>query len=51
MKVDGVLARRQIVQMQLEADARSLLPQSDRANRLTLHVLDFDLGFCCAGNR
>jgi hypothetical protein len=51
MKVDGVLARRKIVKLKLEADARAFLPEGDRAYGFALSVLDFDFSFGGAGKR
>lgn len=45
MKVNRVLARRQIVKMQLETHAGSLFPQHNRAHGFALSVLHFDFGF------
>ena len=51
MKVDGVLAGRKIVKVELESDPWSLLPQDDCAYGLALGVFEFDYGFRCAGHR
>jgi hypothetical protein len=51
MKVDGVLAGRQIVKMKLQGDALSLLPYEDVSDSFALGVFEFDLGFGGAGKR
>ena len=49
MEVDGVFAGRQIVEIQLEFDAGSLLRQHDTSDRLALGIFHFNLGFGCTG--
>jgi len=49
MKVDGVLAWRKIVQVKLQGDAASLLPERDGADVFALGVFEVDFGFGGAG--
>jgi hypothetical protein len=49
VEVDGVLAGRQIVKHQLEADARGVRHNDDRSDVFALSVLKVDFGFGCAG--
>ena len=49
MKVDGVLAGRKIVKVELESDPWSLLPQDDSAYVLALGIFEFDFSFSRAG--
>jgi hypothetical protein len=49
MKVDGVLARRKIVKVKLEADARTMGHNDDRAYIFALSVLEVNFSFGCAG--
>jgi hypothetical protein len=51
MKVDGVLAERKIVQLQLEGDAGAFCRQSDGADVFSLGILEVDFGFGGAGKR
>jgi hypothetical protein len=45
MKVDSVLAGRQVVKMKLQGDSLSLLPYEDVSDGLALGVFEFDFGF------
>ena len=47
--VDTVIAGREVVEVELEADARSFRRHDDRAYGFTLRVLEFDYGFGGAG--
>ena len=53
MKVDAVLAGREVVELKLEAYAGALLPETGGANAFTLGVLQFNdanhFALCCAG--
>jgi len=51
MEVDGVLAGRQVVEMEFEFNARSVIPEDHPADALALGVLEFDYGFGGAGER
>src|ERR1700722_3241766 len=45
MKVDGVFSGREIVEFELERDARSLIPQDDITDVFALSIFEFDFGF------
>lgn len=47
VKVDGVLAGRQVVKVKLEADSGFFIPQHDCANGFALRIFEFD--FCFGG--
>jgi hypothetical protein len=51
MKVDGMLAERKIVKVELEHDALSVLRHDDRARGLTAGVFDCDFDLGCGGKR
>lgn len=51
MEMDGVLAGRKIVEMQLEGDGRSVLRDENAAYIFALGVFEFDFGFGGAGKR
>ena len=44
MKVEGVFTRRKVMQVELERDARALIPDRDAADVFSLRILQFD--FC-----
>jgi hypothetical protein len=49
VNVNGVFAGGQVMEVELEAGASCVIPNKDRANGFALSVLEFDLGFGCAG--
>jgi len=49
MKMDGVLAGRKIMKVKLEADARTVGHDDDRAYIFALSVLEVNFSFGCAG--
>src|SRR5579871_3149727 len=49
--MDGVLSRREIVQVELERDSRSLIPDNNTANIFPLGIFQFDLGLRGAQGR
>ena len=51
MEMDGVLAERKIVQLQLEGDTGSFWRKGDGADVFSLRILDRDFGFGGAGKR
>jgi hypothetical protein len=44
MEVDRVFPRRKVVQVQLEGNARTLIPDYDVPNIFSLSVFEFNLG-------
>lgn len=51
MKVNAVLARRKVMQLNLEPNPCALLPQNNRADRFALSVFEFDFSFGGAWER
>ncbi len=48
MEVDGMFSGREIVEFELEGDARSLIPEDDVTDVFALSVFEFDFGLGCA---
>src|SRR6202140_2963705 len=44
MEVDGMHSGREIVEFDLEGDARSLIPEDDITDRFALSIFEFDFG-------
>jgi|SRR5215831_7534059 len=49
VKVEGVLSRREIMQVQLKGHAWSLIPDENAADLFSLGIFQFNLGFTEAG--